>query len=109
MVGQTIIRPHWSRSYALKTKVARPLTMPPMQHQKRKNITRPPLSKQIIKRKLQKKSGGRSHPDTGIQHDSAVTKKSTNTHPTKWREGKTIKPSDHPQIFGIRTIFRSVN
>jgi hypothetical protein len=88
MVGQTIIRPHWSQSYALKTKVARPLTMPPMQHRKRKNIPRPPLSKQIIKRKLQKNFGGRSNPNTGIQHDSAITKKSTITHPTKMERRK---------------------
>jgi hypothetical protein len=73
-----------------------------MQHRKLKNITRPPLSKQIIKRKLQKKIGGRSHPNTGIQHDSAVTKKALLLILQKWREGKTIKPSDHPQIFGIR-------
>jgi hypothetical protein len=57
-------------------------------------------------RKLQKTSGGRSHPNTGIQHDSALTKKSTITYP---REGKTIKPSDHPQMFGIREAVRDQN
>jgi hypothetical protein len=35
-----------------------------------------------------KKIGGRSHPNTGIQHDSAVTKKSTITHPTKMARRK---------------------
>jgi hypothetical protein len=71
-----------------------------------KNITRPPLSKQIIKRKLQK----------NLEEDLTPTLESNMTAPSlkkalllilqKWREGKTIKPSDHPQIFGIREAVR---
>jgi hypothetical protein len=53
-----------------------------------KNIPRPPLSKQIIKRKLQKNSGGRSHPNTGIQHDSTLTKKRIITYLTKMERRK---------------------
>jgi hypothetical protein len=60
-------------------------------------------------RKLQKK----------MEEDLTPTLESIMTAPSlkkalllilqKWREGKTIKPSDHPQIFGIREAVRDQN
>jgi hypothetical protein len=71
-----------------------------------KNIPRPPLSKQIIKKNFKKT----------LEEDLTPTLESNMTAPSlkkalllilqNWREGKTIKPSDHPQIFGIREAVR---
>jgi hypothetical protein len=54
--------------------------------------------KQIIKRKLQNKLEEHLTPTLESNMTAPSLKKALLLILQKWREGKTIKPSDHPQI-----------
>jgi hypothetical protein len=99
-----------SWSHALKTEVARPLTLPP--------YATPKMEKTSHVLLCRNKSSKENFRKT-LEEDLTPTLESNMTAPSlkkalllilqKWREGKTIKPSDHPQIFGIREAVRDQN
>jgi hypothetical protein len=89
--------------------VARPLTLPLCNTENEKTshvlLCRNKSSKENFKKKL-----AEDLTPTLVSNMTAPSlKKALLLILQKWREGKTIKPSDHPQIFGIREAVRDQN